>query len=1101
MKPEDLLKLDAPIRKLISQVFFQGNEPAWLSPLVNGVFLLVFALLAIWGLLLVLGQIKKIWLEQFWSLFYKPEQRKRRLKRQRFADYIQNEIRQLNNREEWKDYRFTELEAEIEAEGKRKGVGILPFFQSQQRGLRRERSLSQALELSSERLILVEGDPGAGKSVALRHVAEKLAQRAMRSPSIKSIIPLYINLKKLERASADKIDRNLIESFVKQELNRINDRDIEQFLDSEFKQGIEDGTWLFLFDSFDELPEVLSSVEADLTIKNYAEAIDDFLSGLNQCRGIIASRKFRGPKHLGWPQFRILPLEDRRFELIQKADLGSQIEKKLIAQLRIAPQEIQEVTKNPMFLGILCENMRDGSAFPDNTHGVFESYLDKRFNRDEERLKKRFNLEVSDVREMAERIAFCISLDSGLGLSPTREGIRAAMTHLGFRVPGNFDQFLNALEYLKLARSEQDTTLGDSPLFTFAHRRFQEYFATCIVLRDLNRINPRQLLTDGRWRDTTVVIFQTQPPARLQPLLDEVRNILAEILGNLSGLIDDPVGYVNQDKDNQVRPLPTAFNWPPRLIHLFGLLQDGFASRMKDLPDDIQTQVGRFLLSASVQGTLSDQKWSLEVAGITPEPVLLWLLRNAFASESQWLKEVAYRQTARLGKIPDDIASDIRKALISLFSSNRLEKEKFATYAHLSRLDQSERYTNILKLLQWIDPIDQILHIVLCIFFFLFFGFGLYYSSSFFNIFRSAFLFLFIVLFAAISRGTLRLFSSALSIRLSVDKLWISKSNFYPQANKIEGLIDEIFSSYKNAKMYHLTTPLYVRLLLFPLLWSTFALLAANTGEFTHPFWWLFLLLFPLLYLAFNFRNFIQKIVFIINKNTYKILISLFLFCLLTISFFWVIDHAMSIVLIVFGVFCFPGILILIWSGFQSIKNNFKDNSIWKQWSKQCQLTTTSEHLLCSINPYYDQDFCKQTIVIVSEKNLINPTQESEALLYELATALEYSLFLLNRKSSINQKLARKRNKIRFKKWMSIIQNSNNIKKLLSVKSSKKIRKSPIERMIDNYSGSEFFTSWLQQYTRKDKMRFVKLGSEFLDEVYILLEQVRAKRQVAEKSD
>lgn len=62
MKPEDLLKLDAPIRKLISQVFFQGNEPTWLSPLVNGVFLLVFALLAIWGLLLVLGQIKKIWL-------------------------------------------------------------------------------------------------------------------------------------------------------------------------------------------------------------------------------------------------------------------------------------------------------------------------------------------------------------------------------------------------------------------------------------------------------------------------------------------------------------------------------------------------------------------------------------------------------------------------------------------------------------------------------------------------------------------------------------------------------------------------------------------------------------------------------------------------------------------------------------------------------------------------------------------------------------------------------------------------------------------------------------------------------------------------------
>ena len=75
------------------------------------------------------------------------------------------------------------------------------------------------------------------------------------------------------------INRELIESFVKQELNRINDRDIEQFLEEEFQVGVKEGTWLFLFDSFDELPEVLSSVEADTTIGDYAQAIDDFLNG------------------------------------------------------------------------------------------------------------------------------------------------------------------------------------------------------------------------------------------------------------------------------------------------------------------------------------------------------------------------------------------------------------------------------------------------------------------------------------------------------------------------------------------------------------------------------------------------------------------------------------------------------------------------------------------------------------------------------------------------------------------------------------------------------------------------------------------------------
>ena len=505
MKPEDLLKLVDPIKNLISEIFFQGKElPPWLISTINHIELGIIVLLVIWGALFLLSKIKNSFIEEFWPLFYNQEQRRHRLKRQRFADYIESEIRNLNSREEWKDYRFTELEAEIEAEGRRQGFTLIPFPQSTQRGLRREKSLSEALRLSNERLILVEGDPGSGKSVALRHVARKLAKKAIKSRSVKSIIPLYINLKKLERSSEEPIDRNLIESFVKKELNRINDRDIEKFLDNEFDIGVEQGTWLFLFDSFDELPEVLSSVEADEFTRSYAEAIDDFLGGFNQCRGIIASRQFRGPKHLGWPRFRILPLESRRVEsLIHKAQLDRPIEKELISQLKNASQEIQEMTKNPMFLGILCENMGDGSPFPQNTHSIFESYLEKRLTRDQDRLKKRFNLEPSAVRTMAEKVAFCMSLDPNLGLSPTRAEIRNAMSNLEFRVPGNFDQFLNALEYLKLARSEDGTIAGDSPLFTFSHRRFQEYFGTCVVLRDLNRINPRQLLTDGRWRETT----------------------------------------------------------------------------------------------------------------------------------------------------------------------------------------------------------------------------------------------------------------------------------------------------------------------------------------------------------------------------------------------------------------------------------------------------------------------------------------------------------------------------------------------------------------------------------------------------------------------
>lgn len=156
----------------------------------------------------------------------------------------------------------------------------------------------------------------------------------MRSRSTQSLIPIYINLKELERQKEISIGRNLISKFVLHCLNRINDRDIEDFLEEEFDRGLEEGTWLFLFDSFDELPEVLSSTEADSTIRAYGETIADFLHGMNRCRGVIASRQFRGPGQLGWPRFRILPLtKKRRFELIRRASLPPAVETTLLGHL------------------------------------------------------------------------------------------------------------------------------------------------------------------------------------------------------------------------------------------------------------------------------------------------------------------------------------------------------------------------------------------------------------------------------------------------------------------------------------------------------------------------------------------------------------------------------------------------------------------------------------------------------------------------------------------------------------------------------------------------------------------------------------------------
>jgi hypothetical protein len=44
------------------------------------------------------------------------------------------------------------------------------------------------------------------------------------------------------------------------------------------------------------------------------------------------------------------------------------------------------MTKNPMFLGLLCQHMQLGYPFPDNSHSVFEKYIEARLDRDKDRL-------------------------------------------------------------------------------------------------------------------------------------------------------------------------------------------------------------------------------------------------------------------------------------------------------------------------------------------------------------------------------------------------------------------------------------------------------------------------------------------------------------------------------------------------------------------------------------------------------------------------------------------------------------------------------------------------------------------------------------------
>lgn len=1057
--------------RTILQLIFGNNVPKWVFPFIGWLLLTAIALCALWGTLLVLSKIKELWAQNFWPLFYNREQRQRSLRRIYFASYIESELERLGRQEEWKDYRFTELEAEVEAEGQRRIFSFIPFLQHTRNSLRREKSLSKALALSQERLILVEGEPGSGKSIALRHVAQKMAGHAKKSRSTKSIIPIYVNLKELERSNGEAIDRNLIETFILESLKRIKDRDIDKFLDEEFKLGVENGTWFFLFDSFDEIPEVLSSTEADATIKNYGDAINDFLHSMNnRCRGVVASRQFRGPKYFGWPRFVILSLsKSRQWQLIHKANLKREIENELVGQLETASNEIHSMASNPLFLNLLCEHVKDGHPFPSTTHVVFETYVQSRFRRDEERIQKRFSLDIPQLRSAAEDIAFCMVADNDLGLSPKREELKRSMQRNEMNIDDKFDTILDALEFMKLARSEGEGNTQCSKKFTFAHRRFQEYFATCVVLRDTSLVSPFQLLTDARWRETAVVMCQTQSMSVLALILEQADQLVSLLCNTVLSNIDSMVKKVLDERQNTSTGqsfILDEFPWPPKLLHILSLLQDGFVNHLADLPDSIRSSVGELLLAATKMGILSDRKWALEVAGIAPQTILIKILEDGFSSNSQILKDVAYQQVAHLSVITSNIARYIRKAIFDASKSFYLRKDRYVTRTHLMRIADSENFLSIMNLLLWNTVIDFWLHFVLGFLFLLLFAKSLFLRQTIFPLpFLLIFLFAFLLFYSYIGLSYMRIEPSLLIIGLIFRFLLICFAS----------LLWITFIPDLQSALRHYADVVLV-IILYGFLFTPCAILAAKTGKFTQYRWWILLPLWPLLFLIaypsaiIKFFLQLKRLSFTIflfvktfPSKAVGIIVGIVIGCSIFFSFIigfnWLMDNAKkpsliaNIILIIIDIAIYGTIIILT---SKVVKIKLQDNLRWRKWFKMKKEPITYQEFFEATSFHSP---IKRLLAIrkIRTQHLLKVTAETEIFL----RTLEFEMELEQRRRTIEQHL--------------------NASSIIAISSLEQLE----IKDIDGYN--QFFGYDL--YSKP-------VGSEVLDEIHRLLEDIHSKIEI-----
>ena len=122
---------------------FGLNLPPWL---VLTLSILAFLACLVVALTPLGGAIKKLWKLIRGTATKSSDLEYSRTRRRSFARHVESQLNLLSSKEDWKDDKFAELEAEVEVEGRQSVAKWLRGSHSREVRLRRERSLSRALE-------------------------------------------------------------------------------------------------------------------------------------------------------------------------------------------------------------------------------------------------------------------------------------------------------------------------------------------------------------------------------------------------------------------------------------------------------------------------------------------------------------------------------------------------------------------------------------------------------------------------------------------------------------------------------------------------------------------------------------------------------------------------------------------------------------------------------------------------------------------------------------------------------------------------------------------------------------------------------------------
>ena len=279
-----------------------------------------------------------------------------------FCNILKTNLGYSNDRT-FSENHFIPLQAEIETSKKNNNLSkilpLIPFINSKGNKNKKIRKKVDLLTFINSELktknILLLGDSGAGKSCTLSALEKRLLEKI----DIPNIVPIYVNLKhwtySKESVQQGKIPTVAdLKKFIYDSLyNRVSGTYSEAFLDNYFDKMLQNGKFLLLLDSFDEIPAILDVKESNDLIEKLSKAIEIFLADIKYgC--IISSRLDKKPK-LNPDDLSILEiLPFSHLQIPTAFDKYIEFEtKEIIKELFRNRTELIPIARNPFMMALL----------------------------------------------------------------------------------------------------------------------------------------------------------------------------------------------------------------------------------------------------------------------------------------------------------------------------------------------------------------------------------------------------------------------------------------------------------------------------------------------------------------------------------------------------------------------------------------------------------------------------------------------------------------------------------------------------------------------------------------------------------------------------